>query len=443
MKNKQIYRTPAFSILMPLLSVASAFAGVTVSSPSSGATVASPFALAATASPCSSQTVSAMGYSFDGSSTTTIVNGTSISTLATAAAGSHVLHVKSWGTGGASCTADVSITVQAAAGTPTTNVTVSSPAVGASLLSPFALAAAGTLCSSQAIAAMGYSIDSGSTTIVNAKSVSAKISASTGAHTVHVKSWGVSGAACDTDIALTVLPPPVVSVPPVIPANATAAKLVQNLTKWNASFDTATGPGTASSSGTTALVPLPSVTGSARQFTMNYTNYGGERFNVTVGNNAAASNFLYDGWVYVASPNTDVANIEIDMNQTMANGETVIFGMQCDGWSKTWDYTTNSGTTTAPIDTWLHSNQTCDPQTWTTNTWHHVQLSYSRDNSGNITYNSVWLDSVQQEINEKVPSAFSLGWAVGGLVTNFQIDGMTSTAGTATAYLDNVTVYFW
>jgi hypothetical protein len=383
-----------------------------------------------------------MGYSFDSSSSTAIFNGAAINAQVSATAGAHILHVKSWGTGGASCTADVSITVQAAQG-PVTNVTVRTPASGASLLPPFALAASGTLCSSQAITAFGYSIDGGSTTIVNATSVAASISAPTGAHTLHIKSWGNSGAACDTDVPLTILAPPVVSVPPVIPSNATAVKLIQNLTKWNASFDAATGTGSASSSGTTAIVPSPSISGSARQFAMSYTNYGGERFNVTLGNDTVATNFLYDAWVYLASPNNDIANIEMDMNQTMANGETVIYGMQCDGWSKTWDYTTNSGTVSTPEDKWLHSNQTCDPQAWSTNTWHHVQLSYSRDSSGNVTYNSVWLDSVQQQINETTPSAFGLGWAVGGLVTNFQIDGMTSTAGSATAYTDNVTLYRW
>ena len=32
------------------------------------------------------------------------------------------------------------------------------------------------------------------------------------------------------------------------------------------------------------------------------------------------------------------------MNQTMENGQTVIFGFQCDGYTSTWDYTRNAGT---------------------------------------------------------------------------------------------------
>jgi len=132
----------------------------------------------------------------------------------------------------------------------------------------------------------------------------------------------------------------------------------------------------------------------------------------------------------------------MDINQVMSNGQTVIFGLQCDGWSHSWDYTANLGTPTSPNDQWIHSNQTCNPQAWATNTWHHVQVSYSRDNSGNVTYKSVWLDGVQQNLNVTTNSAFALGWAP-TILTNFQVDGMTALPGTATIYLDNFTLYRW
>jgi hypothetical protein len=61
---------------------------------------------------------------------------------------------------------------------------------------------------------------------------------------------------------------------------------------------------------------------------------------------------------------------------------------------------------------------------------------------GNVTYNSVWLDGVEALINETVPSAFTLGWAAGTLLTNFQVDGV-GAGGSSTLYLDNLTVYRW
>jgi hypothetical protein len=432
--------------LCPLLSTAAlAFAAVSVTSPANGASVTSPFNLIATASPCSSQPVTAMGYSFDSSAATTFISGASVAAQVSASAGAHLLHVKSWGNQGASCVTNVTITVspapaEAPSSTTPTNVVVSTPANGASVTSPFSLGASGTLCSSQPISAMGYSLDnSASTTFFNGGSMSASVTATNGAHTLHVKSWGNQGGACDTDLAITVRSSAVSG--PTIPANAVAIKAIQNFTTWQAAFDAGTG-GSASSSGTMNLVTLPALSGSARQFITAYANYGGERYSTRIASDQSTSNFVYDTYIYLASPINDIANIEMDLNQVMPNGQTVIFGFQCDGWSRSWDYTTNRGTPTSPNDQWIHSNQTCNPQAWATNTWHHFQVSYSRDNSGNVTYKSVWLDGVEQDLNATTNSAFALGWAP-TILTNFQVDGMTALPGTAIIYLDNFTVYRW
>ena len=91
---------------------------------------------------------------------------------------------------------------------------------------------------------------------------------------------------------------------------------------------------------------------------------------------------------------------------------------------------------------WLHSNQPCNPANWTKNTWHHIQISSSRDDSGNVTYNSVWFDGVEAPINQTVNSDFALGWSAGDLMINFQLDGHGSK-GTSKVYLDNMTIYRW
>ena len=423
---------------------APAFAAVTVTSPANGATVTAPFTLSATASPCSSQPISSMGFSLDNSTSTTFVSGASVLTQVTASLGAHVLHVKSWGNQGASCVTNVTITVNPAptgVSGSTTNVTVSSPANGATVTNPFSLAISGTSCAGQPITAFGYSFDnSSSTTIVMGQTVSAQLTGPTGAHVLHIKSWGNQGAACDTDLSLNIVAAAAGSGP-TIPSNAVAVKAIQNLTTWQAVFDTGTG-GTAISSGIMNLVPSPTLSGSAREFITTYSNYGGERYYVRFATDTTSLNYVYDTWLYLLSPINDIANIEMDINQVMANGQTVIFGFQCDGWSRSWDYTANLGTPTAPNDQWRHSNQSCNPQAWSTNTWHHIQVSYARDSSGNVTYKSVWLDGVEQDLNVTVNSAFALGWAP-TLLTNFQVDGMTALPGTATIYADNMTVYRW
>jgi hypothetical protein len=316
-------------------------------------------------------------------------------------------------------------------------VTVSTPANNATVSSPFWLSASASPCSSQAIAAMGYSLDNSTNTLIfTGSAIGANVTAAAGTHLLHVKSWGTSGASCVTDVTIKVM----ASSGPQVPANALAIGGIQILKNWQAAYDTATGSG--SSSGAMSLVGTPSVSGNAREFLTTYTNYGGERYSILFGTDSSSTNFLMDTRIYVASPNSGIANIELDLNQVMSNGQTVIFGIQCDGWSNTWDYTVNAGTPQKPVDQWLHSTQACNPRKWATNTWHHVQISYSRDGAGNVTYKSVWLDGVEQDINVTVPSSFALGWGR-ALLANFQVDGATSTSGSALVYLDNLMVYRW
>jgi hypothetical protein len=93
------------------------------------------------------------------------------------------------------------------------------------------------------------------------------------------------------------------------------------------------------------------------------------------------------------------------------------------------------------VDQWVKSGAACDLQSWSRDTWHHVQIAYSRDNAGNVTYESVWLDNVEQDIDATVPSSFALGWS-STLLTNLQVDGM-GASGSSTVWMDDLTVYRW
>ena len=321
-------------------------------------------------------------------------------------------------------------------------VTVNSPVNSASVSSPFSLSAIATSCSSQNVTAMGYSFDnSPDTTIVNASTIETSVGASAGSHTLHVKAWGNKGASCVTDVGITVggsgngngggLS---------IPSNAVSVSAIQTMGDWHAEKDSGTGSGYAS--GEMSMASSPSHGGTARKFSTSYANYGGERYDISFGDDTTSTNFLYDGWVYLASPSNSIANVEMDMNQVMSNGQTVIFGFQCDGWNGTWDYTKNAGTPEKPKDVWVKSGASCNPHNWSTNTWHHVQVTYSRDDSGNVTYKSAWLDGVESGINATVPSAFALGWGP-ALLTNLQIDGGTSGGASSTVYMDDLVIYRW
>ncbi len=316
------------------------------------------------------------------------------------------------------------------------NVTITSPNTGAEVVSPFHLVASASECSSQFITSVGYAIDnSDNWTTIRGSSIDTLVASITGAHTVNVKSLGRGGAVCETSVAIIVVPDPASLVPP----DALVFKGVQALNTWQGASDISISNST--SSGTTKIVGSPSLSGSARQFSMEFSNYGGELNSAVFGDNTEVTNFLYDGWIYVARPSSAIANLEFDVDQVMANGQTMIFGFQCDGYSGTWDYTANEGTPSAWSDVWLNSAAPCNPRSWSTNTWHHVQITYSRDQDGSATYQSVWFDGVEQDLNVSVPSAFALGWAP-VLLTNFQIDGY-GARGSSTTYLDKLTISCW
>lgn len=313
-------------------------------------------------------------------------------------------------------------------------ITVYTPVSGSTVSSPFTLYTAASNCSNQPVTTMGYSFDSSpQTSAFSGTQMNGPVTVAAGGHTLHVKAWGNAGAVCVTDVAITVG-----AASAAVPASALSNSNLQALGPWGSIHDAGT-PGT--STGWTGTQASPSRSGSAREFATNYTNFGGHRYTMRFGDDSVAQNFLYDTWIYVAGTNTGIANVEMDLNQTMPNGHTVIYGFQCDGWSGTWDYTANKGTPTSPSDQWVHSTQACNPKKWSVNKWHHVQIQYSRDTAGNVSYNYVMFDGVQQRIGVKVLSAFALGWGP-ALLTNFQVDG-SNASGASIVYIDDTIIYRW
>jgi hypothetical protein len=356
-----------------------------------------------------------MGYSIDSGSTT--VTSTSFSAKVSASVGAHVLHVKCWGV---QVNQDVLL-----------NITVVSPSVSTPAFSPIAGAYSSrqsvTLSDATAGATIYYTTNGAAPSISSTRySGPIPVTATTVIEAIAVDSGKTNSGLARGDYVIT---PP--STPPVISSNATVGGDLQVLDTWQFNHDAGT-PGTAV--GESSLVSAPSRSGNARQFNSSYTGAGGEIYSLSYASDTTATHFVYDGWVWIEA-GSSIANLEMDSNQVTANGETVIYAFQCSGYSKQWEY---SGAGAK----WVHSSQPCDVSTWQTNVWHHVQISYSRDDSGNVTYKSVWLDGAEQPINATVPSSFALGWQVGVVQTQFQVDGL-GTSGASTVYLDNLTISRW
>jgi len=189
------------------------------------------------------------------------------------------------------------------------------------------------------------------------------------------------------------------------------------------------------------VVSSPSVSGSSRQFVTEFSDNGDERYSLAFSDDIYPEHFFYDAWVYLTSSSNQIGNLEFDINQTMPDGKTVMIGVQCDGFSKHWAYTVNTGSDSNPKPKWFSkSGAYCNPRDWSQYKWHHVQAYVTHDDSGYITYHSVWLDGTEFKMDETVFGKFDLGWGP-RINTQFQVDGVGS--GHATAYVANLNISRW
>lgn len=241
--------------------------------------------------------------------------------------------------------------------------------------------------------------------------------------------------------AVVTPPPPVTATlgPPVVQTPSTTVNpgTVVGMA-WVGQGDPGT-PGTATGTMTYPVAGM-SGTNTARQFNVTYQGKAGYLYHVTFGHDPIATHFIYDA--YVNFPDvSQLQNVEMDMNQVVANGNTVILATQCASGSKTWEITfakTGGGTH------WNPSNVPCNPLTWTPNVWHHIQLATHHDANGNVTYDWVGFDGMYSNFTgtNTGPSTYALKWAAGTLLINFQLDGLLNS-GTMAAKIDQTTVYRW
>ena len=415
-----------FLSILTLAAVTVPASAITVYTPANGAQVSSPFKLTASTKTCDLKPAVAMGYSIDHGPATVV--STAFTAMVPVTPGNHVLHVKCWGNH-VNDEKLIDITVVAATTAPVAATPSFSPAAG-----QYTSTQSITLSAATPGATIYYTTDGSAPTAASTK-YSGAITVSQPAV---IEAVAIAPGYINSGLARAqyVIAPP--STGPTIPPNALTVAEVQLQPNWKKVHDPGT---TGSSSGEMTLVADPSLSGQAARFDTNFTDWGGELYSKSYANDPDATNFLYDAEVWIEA-GSQIGNLEMDNNQVIADGDTVIYAFQCAGDSNTWDYTGNAGTRANGIVDWIHSDQPCNPANWTPNAWHHVQISYSRDDEGNVTYNSVWLDGVEAPINKTVPSAFSLGWAHGDLMTNFQVDGVGSS-GSSVLYLDKLTIYRW
>ena len=182
------------------------------------------------------------------------------------------------------------------------------------------------------------------------------------------------------------------------------------------------------------------VYGDARKFYMTYDDQAGERWSDTFTKDPDSNYFVLDTYVFLPNP-SELKNLELDINQVISNGETIILSTQCSGEIGQWEY----GDSVGKHDHWKSSGIKCNPAEWKANVWHHIQIGEHRDGTnGFVTHDYVILDGVQSFFKDAtLESAHFLGWGAGDINTQFQIEGASKGSGSVTAYIHNFTVYRW
>jgi hypothetical protein len=327
------------------------------------------------------------------------------------------------------------------------NITIASPLGGSTVTSPIWVRAHNVGCNGQVPTAFGFSFDSSSTTKLGATPYDIDltgVSISSGSHTIHFKSWTGGGVCPVVSVSFNVGGSSSTSgttssgttTGTSIPSYATASSDLDTI-GWQYEHDWGT-PG--SSKGSTYYPASTPLYDDAREFYMTYTDHGGERWHLSWANAASPTHFIFDTYVFVKNPD-QMANLELDINQVMSNGETVILGTQCSSYSGTWEYVyVSSGK-----PHWHSSNIHCNTRKWAANTWHHIQIGMHRGSSSSyVTHDWVTLDGTKSYFSGASGSAgLWLGWSKGSLTTNYQVDGAYSSSGSVTSYIHKMTIYRW
>jgi Bacterial Ig-like domain (group 2) len=328
------------------------------------------------------------------------------------------------------------LTVVAAVQPLSPDITVISPVNGPTVILPAWVRAHNAGCDGLEPISFGYTIDNNSALVLGVTGYDINTTDQTmraGTHTIHFKSWNVKGMCPVVDATFTGAE----AAEHTIPTNAIATRNLVGASNWEWNHD----PGTPGESRGSSLYPVTSqaLDGAARELYFTYSNNGGEIYHLSFARDTTATHFVYDTYIYLVNP-SQIQNIEMDMNQVMSDGRTVIFGTQCATGSGTFEFTkiVNGGTH------WYPSNIPCHPKAWTANTWHHVQIASHRDSDGVVTYDWVNLNGTYTDFkNASGSSAENLGWPSGDLLLNFQLDGAGAGDEPITAYVDKLTIYRW
>jgi hypothetical protein len=297
-----------------------------------------------------------------------------------------------------------------------------------------------TGCNGHAPTAFGYTVDDASAVIPGESGHDidvTRLPLSEGIHTLHFRSWTSEGECPEVTSTFTVASEKDASTQPSIPSNAVSSGDLDGSSKWKEGHDGGT-PG--ESKGTMKYPAKTPLYDDARQFYMTYSDQAGERWSTTFARDANATHFVLDTYVLLPSP-SEVKNLEMDIDQVVASGATVILSTQCSGEIGYWEF----GDSVGRHDHWKSTKIKCNPADWAPNVWHHIQIGeHHAPNSDMVTHDWVTIDGVYSTFDDAtLESGHFLDWGPSDVNTQFQIEGSSTAKGTVTAYIHKLTIHRW
>ncbi len=299
-------------------------------------------------------------------------------------------------------------------------VSVSSPTANGNVTAPVHFVASAT--GNHTITAMMIYSDSQAVYKVNAASINANVSLSSGTHYIVVQAWDSTG---------------MVYKAAGFNINVSAGQnanypMIQKMSGWQncGSCAGANGKGPDTPRSMTQFIATPSLTGQASEYWIGpKVPYSNALFWKQLGANSSSSHFVYDLYFYMKNSSTAQA-LEFDMNQSVS-GRKFIFGTECNIKGRhDWDvWDTAHGT-------WIATGIPCSaPPTYT---WNHLVLEFQRSGS-QTTFVSVTLNGKKSYINRTFNT---FGVNASELNTAVQLDG-GNTTGQVAMWVDKMQVTAW
>jgi hypothetical protein len=428
-------KTSPLFVPLVLFLTAPAFATVVVTSPSNGETLGSSVSYAATAttSTCS-KGIASMGVYVD-DKLLYVVDGPTLNTTLSVAAGGHHTVVEEWDYCGGATFASMEINVNNLPG-----VHVTSPASNTPVNSPVNFIATATSSCSKGVASMGVYVNNQLMDVVSGAKLNTQLNIGAGAQHTVVEEWDYCGGAAYTPINVIV---------------QSAGKVLANLQAsggWNSwgQFAPDYNDCSANCSGLnwtlSQHVGSPSLSGNASRFSIGGTiPYADVLWsNPVIGQYSTQNlpdsghtlvpslhNFTYDSYFYVTNVNVTQV-LEFDINMYM-DGVGMLWGTQCNNLGgKVWDIWDNVNAK------WVSTGVACN---LINNGWNHVTIQAQRGAGNAVVYQSITLNGLTANLNKSYPP-FTVPTSWWGVTVNYQMDG-NYVQSANTTYVDNFSLTYW